>query len=233
MNAATWRERLAAAAQPRQPWLRLRLPPFWARVLVVAGARPARPFKPLEADPSKQVPSDFPTQFEGVTPRSRWRASAIGAAVGVLACAVAVVVIKPGGGGPHSVTVIVQAGETTPIATASTSPDATAGSSPSAITSLPTSGPVSVVEAYYNAINRGDYATAWNLGGANFGESYATFETSFSNTARIVVTITSVAGNDVGVKLSVTGSDGTVKTYAGTYTVTDGTITGADLALTN
>lgn len=94
-------------------------------------------------------------------------------------------------------------------------------------------GPDSVVTAYFNAINDGDYATAWNLGGDNLDSSYSDFVSGFSGTSRDDVTIVSVNGDQVQVSLDAQQNDGTQKTYTGTYTVDNGVITAANLTQTN
>jgi hypothetical protein len=81
------------------------------------------------------------------------------------------------------------------------------------------------VRAYYAAINHHRYARAWRLGGRNTGQTYHAFVSGFAGTAQDTVTIQSVSGNTVNAQLSAQQTDGTVKTYQGTYTVTNGVIT--------
>jgi serine/threonine protein kinase len=86
-------------------------------------------------------------------------------------------------------------------------------------------GPAATVQAYIAAINAHDYAKAWALGGKSTGSSYSSFTRGFNGTARDNLTVVSVAGNVVTVKLAATQTDGSVNSYQGTYTVTGGVIT--------
>jgi hypothetical protein len=94
------------------------------------------------------------------------------------------------------------------------------------------SDPAAVVQAYFSAINNRDYATAWRLGGSNLGESYSAFVQGFGTTANDTVTILSTSGNVVTAQLSALQSDGSTKTFAGTYTVTNGAIASSEVRQT-
>jgi len=96
----------------------------------------------------------------------------------------------------------------------------------------PASDPGSVVQAYFAAVNDGDYSRAWQLGGSKLGESYPAFVQGFSATAHDTVTILSSSGNVVTAQLSALQSDGSTKTFAGTYTVTNGVITASNVQQT-
>jgi hypothetical protein len=85
------------------------------------------------------------------------------------------------------------------------------------------------VTAYIAAINRHDYARAWDLGGRNSSASYAAFVQGFGTTAKDTLIILSVRGSVVTVELVAQQTDGTVKTYRGTYTVEGGIITHSDV----
>jgi hypothetical protein len=89
---------------------------------------------------------------------------------------------------------------------------------------------VAVVNAYYGAINAGDYRTAWNLGGDNLDSTYSAFVDGFAGTTSDTLTVTGTQGATVSVRLDAIQSDGSDQTYTGTYTVADGHITGAQLA---
>lgn len=92
----------------------------------------------------------------------------------------------------------------------------------------PAPDPTEVVEAYFRAINNGEYVAAWALGGKNItGRPYDYFVRTFSDTARDDVTVRSVVGNTVEVELDATQTDGTHRFFAGTYTVRDGAIVAA------
>jgi serine/threonine protein kinase len=90
------------------------------------------------------------------------------------------------------------------------------------VTSL---APAATVHAYFAAINAHDYAKAWALGGKNIATSYSAFANGFKGTAKDKVTVVSVAGGVVTVKLAAVQTDGSVKHFAGTYTVAYGVIT--------
>jgi eukaryotic-like serine/threonine-protein kinase len=87
------------------------------------------------------------------------------------------------------------------------------------------SGPAATVEAYVAAINDHDYIRAWDLGGRNTGLSYASFVQGFDGTASDDLTVVSVSGDVVTIRLAATQTDGTVTHYLGTYTVSHGVIT--------
>jgi hypothetical protein len=86
-----------------------------------------------------------------------------------------------------------------------------------------------VVEEYYAAINRHDYRTAWNLGGSHFVPDYNTFANDFAGTAYDSLTVTGTQGDTVAIHLDAAQSDGSVKSFEGTYTARNGLIVGADI----
>lgn len=90
-------------------------------------------------------------------------------------------------------------------------------------------GPAATVQAYFAAISSKDYAKAWQLGGSNFSTSYTAYVGDFSGTAVDTVTILSVSGSVVTARLVAQQTDGTVKTFQGTYTVSGGAIVKADV----
>ncbi|MBS2964619.1 nuclear transport factor 2 family protein [Actinocrinis puniceicyclus] len=98
-------------------------------------------------------------------------------------------------------------------------------------TATPTaSSPETVVQAYYDAINAGDYPLAWSLGGKNLGHgSYASFVQGFATTSSDAVTIVSTSGDIVTIQLDATQTDGTHRHFAGTYTVRNGTIVASQI----
>ena len=91
-----------------------------------------------------------------------------------------------------------------------------------------------VVMQYYQDITNGDYADAWNLGGANIGGSdYAGWAAGYANTTSIYLNSYSDFGSDqVSVDLVSTQTDGSVSTYTGTYTVANGVIVAAQITQT-
>ncbi|BCJ38389.1 hypothetical protein Athai_58920 [Actinocatenispora thailandica] len=99
---------------------------------------------------------------------------------------------------------------------------------PSTVPAAP-EDPAAVVYAYFDAINNTDYWSAWQLGGKNLDSSYDHFAAGFDTTAMDVVTVQGVSGDVVSVSLSAYQTDGSVKEYAGTYTVRGGVIVAADV----
>ena len=81
------------------------------------------------------------------------------------------------------------------------------------------------MRSYYAAINHHRYARAWRLGGRNTGQTYRAFVSGFAGTAHDTVTIQSVSGDVVTAQLVAQQTNGTVKTYRGSYTVEGGVIT--------
>ena len=110
---------------------------------------------------------------------------------------------------------------------------APAAAPPSAVsaTNPATARPDRIVREYFGAINRHRYLLAWKLSGEQ--EKFATFEAGFDGTSHDAVRILKTNGNVVTASLVATQTDGTVKTYRGTYTVTNGTISTTDVQQTS
>ncbi|MFH8348499.1 hypothetical protein [Streptomyces sp. NPDC018045] len=87
----------------------------------------------------------------------------------------------------------------------------------------------SVVEDFYAAVNARDFRRAWDLGGKHLGGSYDAFVAGFADTAHDTVRVTGVQGDTVSVTLDAEQRDGSVRSFAGTYTVRGGAIVAADL----
>jgi serine/threonine protein kinase len=102
-------------------------------------------------------------------------------------------------------------------------------SHPATSAPVTTPGPAATVQAYFAAINAHDYAKAWALGGKNIASPYSKFANGFKGTAKDTVTVVSVTGGVVTVKLAAAQTDGSVKYFAGTYTVANGVITGSQI----
>ncbi|GCE02520.1 nuclear transport factor 2 family protein [Embleya hyalina] len=177
---------------------------------------------------------------------------AILTALGVAAIAVTILLVREGDSGSDTTTAAtttetpVAPGTRTPLpptrvfvprtaaASLSTGPSPSASFSQTrpapatttvfAPTSAPASDPATVVARYYDAINRGDYPTAWNLGGNNLGSTYAAFVAGFSDTVSDRLTVDSVSGDTVQVRVAARRTDGSVHLFAGSYTVRNGTI---------
>jgi hypothetical protein len=89
--------------------------------------------------------------------------------------------------------------------------------------------PANVVINYFAAINSGDYRLAWSLGGDNLDPSYDHFAAGFAGTKRDTVTVLSTTGDTVRIQLDAEQSDGSHRSFSGTYTVRGGVIVGADV----
>jgi serine/threonine protein kinase len=106
-----------------------------------------------------------------------------------------------------------------------TPPPTSPAKSTKTATTPPLAGPAATVQAYFAAINDHDYARAWDLGGKNTGSSYPAFISGFNGTSKDNLTVVSVSGDVVTVKLAADQTNGTVKNFQGTYTVINGVIT--------
>lgn len=97
--------------------------------------------------------------------------------------------------------------------------------------SQPAPEPSDVVQTYFSVINDRDFVAAWAIGGRQHiaGRTYDAFVASFNTVSKFDVTIESVDGNKVAVKLDAALTDRTHRHYAGTYTVADGVIVAADI----
>jgi hypothetical protein len=94
---------------------------------------------------------------------------------------------------------------------------------------------VAVVDQYYQDITNQDYQAAWAIGGdhiaAQNGQTYASWEYGYSSTTSSISLTSSGTWSDgtVWCYLSALQLDGSVNDYYGTYTVTNGVITSADI----
>jgi hypothetical protein len=93
----------------------------------------------------------------------------------------------------------------------------------------------SVVFQFYQDITNGDYASAWALGGKNIGGTdYKDWAAGYATTAGITLSTESEWNSTtVYATLVATQTNGSVYTYSGTYTVTNGVITTANIVKTN
>ncbi len=86
------------------------------------------------------------------------------------------------------------------------------------------------MQAYFGAINARNYERAWRLNTVvHSNQDYQQFVQSLAGTVRDTVQIQSTTGNVVTAQLAATQKDGKVKTFQGTYTVTDGIISGTSV----
>lgn len=128
------------------------------------------------------------------------------------------------GGSPTSSTTATVSPTSRPSSSSGSPSSSPASPSGSASVPPPTT-PAAVVTDYYNAVNAHRYRLAWRLNySAHSLSSYATYRAGFAGTQSVALTIVSVSGDQVQVRLAATQTDGVVKYYAGTYTVQGGTI---------
>jgi tRNA A-37 threonylcarbamoyl transferase component Bud32 len=181
------------------------------------------------------VGPDDPAGYPSYPPQRRSRSAVIAGVAAVLvvlffvAAGVTYLVLHRTGGGSAA------GGPASSSAAASSSAGASASGASATASSPASSGPptappppdalAATVRAYYTAINDHRYARAWRLGGRNSGTTYSNFVSGFATTAHDAVTIQSVSGNVVTAQVTAEQTDGTVKTYQGTYTVNGGVIT--------
>jgi hypothetical protein len=93
-----------------------------------------------------------------------------------------------------------------------------------------------VVAQFYQDITDGNYVAAWALGGDNIsgGVSYANWVAGYSTTASVTLGSYGQFGSStVNAILTATQTDGTVKTYTGTYTVSGGVLVAAHIVQTS
>jgi serine/threonine protein kinase len=110
-----------------------------------------------------------------------------------------------------------------------TSPATGASTPASTGTTAPVLNPAGTVTAYYAAINDHHYLRAWNLGGRHTASSFSAFKQGYSTTRHDTLVVTSASGDTVNGRLTAEQTDGTLKTYQGTYIVQNGTITSFDV----
>ena len=90
--------------------------------------------------------------------------------------------------------------------------------------------PATIVREFIGDINNRRYLAAWQLTPEK--EPFAKFREGFVGTTQDTLNIESVNGNVVTVTLTALQTDGSVKNYAGTYTVTNGIISSANVRQT-
>ena len=93
-----------------------------------------------------------------------------------------------------------------------------------------------VVRSFYAAIDAGDFATAWEIGGKNFekNSTYRRFVSGFAKTVRTELLVLDAVGNVVTVQVTArerTESGTRLSVYRGTYLVRDGEIRSGGLKL--
>lgn len=212
----------------------------------------------LPPDEAVRVPATVGVPVADPTPRKRRPGKAIAsatAAAAVVILVAALILAKPGNG--HKLQ--ANSTSTTPTARsasaaksdptqtpATTTPPTTPRTTPPTLpttstvttpptTTVPTTAPpttpsaLTVVQEYFAAINARDFQRAWNLGGKNWTPSYAAFVEGFSTTLSSTLTKTSVEGSKVYVTIVATQDSGDQFIYSGSYIVSNGVLTSADV----
>jgi hypothetical protein len=91
-----------------------------------------------------------------------------------------------------------------------------------------------VVMQYYQDLTDHNYTAAWNLGGQSMGASYNEWVAGYATTASISVTsYGTYQDGTVWTSISAVQSDGSLRTYTGTYTVATGHIVSAHITQTS
>ncbi len=124
--------------------------------------------------------------------------------------------------------------QTSPITSVAQSPNQSNADSTSLPTTTivnPLTDPPQVVMAYFLAVSRRDYATAWALGGRNLDADYKDFIAN--NQGIYYVTVDDAVGDSVLVSITTIKADGTDMEFRGTYTVKNGVIVNADIQRLN
>jgi len=127
--------------------------------------------------------------------------------------------------------------DNTPVGEPTTAPDA--AGVPAANSEPGAQEAVAVIRDYYAAIEQHDYAHAWSLwsdGGRSSGQTAQQFADGFSGTAHVVVQpgapgrLDAAAGSryiEVPVTVEAAQRDGSVRRYAGSYTLRRAVVDGA------
>ncbi len=89
--------------------------------------------------------------------------------------------------------------------------------------------PALIVHEYFFDINHRHFQAAWNLTEKN--GQFTTFRDGFAGTRHDTVKVIGVNGNVVTATLHAVQTDGTVKVFEGTYTVTNGVISSSNVHL--
>jgi hypothetical protein len=172
------------------------------------------------------------------TGHMQWRMLVAGAVVLAAAAGCGSQAYKPTAAPTVTVTKSVPA-TAAPKATPKPTPTVTVTARPSAASPAPAVGLTNaeaVVAQFYQDITDGNYGTAWALGGDNTsnGVSYAGWVAGYSTTASITLgTYSQFGASTVYASLTAMQTDGTVKTYSGTYTVSGSVIVAADIVQTS
>jgi hypothetical protein len=95
----------------------------------------------------------------------------------------------------------------------------------------PAANAEAVVDQFYQDITDHNYPAAWALGGDNIGGApYGPWVAGYATTASLTLgTVSEFNATTVDAELIATQTDGSVRTYQGTYTVANGVIVAANI----
>jgi hypothetical protein len=206
-------------------------PPAARRAITDPIGRPPRPVRPAAADraspqerqpvvppPAQREPHLVP-QYQPARGQPGRSQPARGRRAGRVVAVVAGVIVIAGAGVAAYVLTHKQHGRPTVYITQTITPSAS-----------PALSPAATVRAYFAALNARNYARAWELDTVvHQNQDYQQFVNGYADTARNAVTVLGMNGNVVSARLVATQTDGTVKTFQGNYTVTNGVITGTSV----
>ena len=139
-----------------------------------------------------------------------------------------------GDAGPHYLTIASEADWTIKVTAMSGQPAAPQDSTAQPFQAAPAASPKAIVDRFYQDLNAHHYRAAWQLGGSNLngGSGYSTWVAGYATTASIDASTVQNSDGTVSVSITATQTDGSVKTYAGTYTVANGAIAAANITQT-
>jgi hypothetical protein len=139
-----------------------------------------------------------------------------------------------GDAGTHYLTIASEADWTITVTAVSGQPAEPEATGAQPAQAVPGTSAKAVVDQFYQDLNAHNYQAAWQLGGSNLsgGSGYSTWAAGYATTASI--SASTVRNNDgtVSVSISATQTNGSVKTYVGTYTVANGAIVAANITQT-
>jgi hypothetical protein len=142
--------------------------------------------------------------------------------------------------GTHYLTITGEADWTITVTAMSGQPAAPQGAAPPAQSTQPVqatrgASAKAVVDQFYQDLNARDYQAAWQLGGSNVsgGVGYSAWVAGYGTTASISASTVQDSAGTVSVNITATQTDGSVKTYAGTYIVSNGVIVSAHITQTS
>ncbi len=227
-----------AVPLPQEPATQVALVPGLAAVpqLVAAPVPLAEPV-PLPADP---IPPPWRTDDRDVAGGPASRRGRRGRRSPVLAVAVLVVLLAIAGGivmilrssGPGAGRARLPGAAPHRASSPAGQPSGAPSPAPSPSSSRPARvlTPAGVVRAYFTAINQHRYHRAWRLGGHVSSATYEEFAQGLGTTDRDTVIVLNVNQGTVTARVVAVQTDGSVKTYQGTYVVDGGVITQASVS---